>query len=560
MSSLAQRDAGATPHIPRWGMVVDLNACVGCQTCTVACKHANATQPDVQWRRVLDVEYGAYPDVQRLFLPVGCQHCDEPPCVPVCPTGATYRRPDGIVAIDYDLCIGCGYCAVACPYNARTITHAPRAYYGDGLETVQETAVLDERRLGVAQKCTFCAGRVDAGLKAGLTPGVDPQATPACASACIANALHFGDFADPGSNVSRLLATSPSFGMHEELGTKPSLRYLYETPIIAGRAPFNHDEYDDESLADPSNPLVGPLQGRWDLRAALNFTLGGMGSGLAIGATLLAFAGALPPAALPICYAVAAVLVGAGLFSVFLEIGRKLRFLYALRRPQSSWMTREVYVVAVLFPLMAAALFWRTWWLDGGVALAAAAFLYCQARILFAAKGIPAWRHPLMPWMLVTTGLLEGLALAVIVTTGLGQAMATTLPAALGIALALGMTGLWIAYRQGARRNGVPPLAQRALAGVTPTLHAVGHALPLAGFATALAAPSLAAGALVVAAVAAVTGGALWKIAVITRAAYFQGFSLPKLPRRGSGTRASFHAPAAGGLQVGREGERAVSC
>ena len=161
---------------PRWGMVVDVNRCVGCQTCTVACKHANDTVPGVQWRQVLDVETGSFPDVERVFLVVGCQHCAEPPCVPVCPTGATKQRGDGIVTMDYDLCIGCASCAVACPYQARTIVHDKSFYYGE--ETIQEKVVSHDERLGVAQKCTFCADRVDSGVENGLTPGKDWKATP----------------------------------------------------------------------------------------------------------------------------------------------------------------------------------------------------------------------------------------------------------------------------------------------------------------------------------------------------------------------------------------------
>ena len=104
-------------HTPRWGMTIDINRCVGCQTCTIACKHWNDTLPDIQWRRVIDIEQGEYPNVQRQFLVTGCQHCAEPPCVPVCPTGATRQREDGLVTMDYDVCIGCGYCAVACPVS-----------------------------------------------------------------------------------------------------------------------------------------------------------------------------------------------------------------------------------------------------------------------------------------------------------------------------------------------------------------------------------------------------------------------------------------------------------
>jgi len=210
----------------RWVMVADLRRCVGCQTCTAACKHANATPPGVQWRRVLDMEVGEYPDVRRVFVPVGCMHCADPPCMHVCPSTATRKRPDGIVTIDYDLCIGCAYCAVACPYQARYKTDEPTFAYGEPMAS--EAKRFDPRRLGVATKCTFCADRVDAGLAKGLKPGVDPEATPACVNSCIAQALHFGDLDDPASNVSQLLAENHFFRMHEELGTEPGFYYLWD--------------------------------------------------------------------------------------------------------------------------------------------------------------------------------------------------------------------------------------------------------------------------------------------------------------------------------------------
>ena len=159
----------------RWAMVADLRRCVGCQTCTAACKQANATPPGVQWRRVVDLEAGEYPQVKRAFVPVGCMHCDDPPCMHVCPSTATRKRPDGIVTIDYDLCIGCGYCAVACPYQARFKVDRQRFAF----ETAMPNEARDERRLGVATKCTFCVERIDAGVAKDLKPGVDPEATPA---------------------------------------------------------------------------------------------------------------------------------------------------------------------------------------------------------------------------------------------------------------------------------------------------------------------------------------------------------------------------------------------
>jgi phenylacetyl-CoA:acceptor oxidoreductase subunit 1 len=183
----------------------------------------------VQWRRVLDMEFGEYPDVHRAFVPVGCQHCDDPPCMHVCPSKATKKRADGIVTIDYDLCIGCGYCAVACPYQARYKTD--KALFAYGEPTQSEAKRHDSARLAVATKCTFCVDRIDAGVEKGLTPGIDPEATPACVNACIASALVFGDLDDPQSNVSELLDEHQHFRMHEELGTGPGFYYVWDKAL-----------------------------------------------------------------------------------------------------------------------------------------------------------------------------------------------------------------------------------------------------------------------------------------------------------------------------------------
>jgi phenylacetyl-CoA:acceptor oxidoreductase subunit 1 len=214
-------------------MAVDLRRCIGCQTCTAACKHANATPPGVQWRKVLDVESGEFPDVRRSFVPVGCMHCGDPPCEHVCPTTATKQRADGMVTIDYDLCIGCGYCAVACPYQARHIVHRAE-FTWNGSPAPNERARFDPARVAVATKCTFCVDRVDAGTAQGLVPGVDPAATPACVNSCIAGALVFGDRDDPSSPVAKLLAESAHFRMHEELGTDPGVYYVWDA-AEAGR-------------------------------------------------------------------------------------------------------------------------------------------------------------------------------------------------------------------------------------------------------------------------------------------------------------------------------------
>ena len=211
----------------RWAMVADLRRCVGCQTCTAACKHANATPPGVQWRRVLDMEFGEYPDVQRAFVPVGCQHCDEPPCMEVCPTTATGKRDDGIVTIDYDLCIGCAYCIMACPYEARYKVDERRFAFG-AAPTPAERARTAQPIVDVVTKCTFCVDRIDAGLAKGLVPGKDPEATPVCVQSCISGAMRFGDIDDPQSGVSQLLAENRWFRMHESEGTGPGFYYLWD--------------------------------------------------------------------------------------------------------------------------------------------------------------------------------------------------------------------------------------------------------------------------------------------------------------------------------------------
>jgi phenylacetyl-CoA:acceptor oxidoreductase subunit 1 len=210
----------------RYAMAIDLRRCVGCQTCTAACKSANATPSGVQWRRVLDIENGKFPDVSRTFLPVACMHCANPPCMHVCPTTATKQRVDGLVTIDYDLCIGCSNCIMACPYDARSIEHTPRYAYGEPMQS--ETARFDPERLSVATKCTFCKDRIDLAAVTGQTPGVDPEVTPACVNSCISGAMHFGDVNDPHSNVSTLLADTQHFRMHEELGTDPSVYYIWD--------------------------------------------------------------------------------------------------------------------------------------------------------------------------------------------------------------------------------------------------------------------------------------------------------------------------------------------
>ena len=521
----------------RWAMVADLNRCVGCQTCTAACKHTNATPPSVQWRKVLDFEVGEYPDVRRTFVPVGCMHCIDPPCMHVCPSTATKRRPDGIVTIDYDLCIGCAYCAVACPYQARYKVDKPKFAYGKERMS-NEAAREDPHRLGVAQKCTFCSDRIDFGLENGLTPGVDPEATPACVNSCIADALHFGDLDNPGSNVSNLLGNNKHFSMHDELGTRPGFHYLWDKldrpEASAGKRSTKADAKPMATGLEGAMPGVAPwLQQHWDWRAAGNFMAGSAGTGFALFAAVATLFGAsfTLTGLIPLAF------VGAGLFCVWLEIGRPWRFLNVLVNPWTSWMTREAIVSAPLFAVGLAAVWFDTPWLALLVAAIGLVFMYCQARIIHGSKGIPAWREDRVITLLLASGLAEGCGLFLVTGLFLPK-LAALAPAAAAVLLVLVAIRLWawMAYFGALKRGGAPKGTLDVFERLNMPLILGGHAFPAILLLLGLALDQLAQPGFVLGGLLAFAGGWLFKFVLITRAAYNQGFAILHTPARGAGT------------------------
>lgn len=229
MTADVTRALGKPVDKRRWGMVIDLKKCVGCSACTINCAVENALPPGVVYRPVLEEELGTYPRVARRFVPRPCMQCDNPPCTPVCPVGATFKRPDGIVAIDYDQCIGCRYCLTACPYSSRTSDFGDFFTEGVGVDPKalepyekRDTLEYHERRnrskhespVGNARKCTFCVHRTENGM------------LPSCVTTCIGHATFFGDLADPKSLVAELSVSPRVMCLKEELGTKPKVFYL----------------------------------------------------------------------------------------------------------------------------------------------------------------------------------------------------------------------------------------------------------------------------------------------------------------------------------------------
>ncbi|MFQ6016212.1 MAG: 4Fe-4S dicluster domain-containing protein [Anaerolineae bacterium] len=217
----------------RWAMVIDLDRCVACQACSAACRAENNVSfvgPEqaemgraIFWNEVIPQVEGEYPHVKARFVPRPCFHCDNPPCVKVCPVGATYKDEEGIVRQNYARCIGCRYCMVACPYGARYFNwYAPqwpdgldRCINPDRVEGKGSVEGPSPRPKGIVEKCTFCLHRLP---------------VPACNQACPANARYFGDLDDPDSVVSQLARSPRAFRFLEELGTEPKVYYLKEGP------------------------------------------------------------------------------------------------------------------------------------------------------------------------------------------------------------------------------------------------------------------------------------------------------------------------------------------
>jgi [DsrC]-trisulfide reductase subunit O len=206
----ARSEDEAVSSAVRWGMLIDATKCAdGCDACVRACEDENGwsvvnPQIDAQWIRKLELQDEH--TGKAYTLPMLCQHCEHPPCVDVCPTGASFRRADGIVLVDKHICIGCRYCMMACPYKARSFIH----------ERLHEQYTHAPRGKGTVESCTFCVHRVDTGR------------TPACVESCSAEgggAMTFGDMNDPNSSISKRAREVATRQVRADLGLNTGVRY-----------------------------------------------------------------------------------------------------------------------------------------------------------------------------------------------------------------------------------------------------------------------------------------------------------------------------------------------
>jgi molybdopterin-containing oxidoreductase family iron-sulfur binding subunit len=220
----------------KFAYALNLSKCIGCRRCTHACVEENNQHrgteergDQIEYIRVLEMEKGSLdveksvhdydhqvPAEGKYYMPVQCHHCNNPPCVKACPVEATWQEPDGIVVVDYNWCIGCRYCAAACPYWARKFNWIEPRLPTDAVNPDTHYLGNRPRYKGVMEKCTFCVQRVRQGLN------------PACHDICPTGSRKFGNLLDPDGVIRRIIDTKRVFVLKEEVGTDPSFYYFFD--------------------------------------------------------------------------------------------------------------------------------------------------------------------------------------------------------------------------------------------------------------------------------------------------------------------------------------------
>jgi Fe-S-cluster-containing dehydrogenase component/formate-dependent nitrite reductase membrane component NrfD len=401
----------------RWAKVIDHTRCIGCHACSTACKSENQVPVGVNRTYVKYVDVGRFPQTLRAFQVTRCNQCADPPCVEACPTAAMFQRPDGIVDFDKRVCIGCKACIAACPYDAIFINPEDKA----------------------AEKCNFCAQRLDVGLE------------PACVVVCPTEAIVVGDLNDPSSRVGQMVGRDVVAVRRPEKGTQPKLFYrgAHHATLdpLAARRPAGGIFMWSEQGSVPRQVFSGhpgapnnaaaailaydvPHRAPWDWRVSLYTWTKGIAAGAYLVPLLLVCAGVLPPSsplwtwAAPIVGLVFLVATGALLVG---DLAHPERFYMVLTRPQwRSWLARGGVIISLYGlvlglhllgsllgrPEPPRALAWA------GLPLSVLAAVY-TAWLFAQAKARDLWQSPLLPPLLLMQALLAGSGVLVLVATAI---------------------------------------------------------------------------------------------------------------------------------------------
>jgi Fe-S-cluster-containing dehydrogenase component/formate-dependent nitrite reductase membrane component NrfD len=408
-----------SPAPSRWAKLIDQTACIGCHACTTACKSENDVPVGVNRTYVKYVDVGTFPQARRAFQVTRCNQCEDAPCVAACPTSAMYRRPDGIVDFDKRICIGCKACMAACPYDAIFINPQDHS----------------------AEKCNFCAHRLDIGLE------------PACVVVCPTQAIKVGDLADPSSAVARIVGREPVAVRRPEKATRPTLFYLgaHEAtldPLAATRPEgglFMWSEQGNGKGQVTSGSPAGwgtssaaavlaydvPHRVPWDWRVSLYTWTKGIAAGAWLVAVALALAGTLDWSDRLVAWAaplLAAAFLAATAGLLISDLEHPGRFWLILARPQwKSWLVRGGFLLAgygaVLGLHLLAGILGDTGLARAvavpGIPVAVLAAVY-TAYLFAQAKGRDLWQSPLLPTHLAVQAVLAGAAALLPVDAALG--------------------------------------------------------------------------------------------------------------------------------------------
>jgi Fe-S-cluster-containing dehydrogenase component/formate-dependent nitrite reductase membrane component NrfD len=422
----------------RYGFVIDQNRCIGCHACTVACKEEHNIAVGVNRTWVKYVEKGRYPDTRRHFAVLRCNHCDDAPCIEICPTVALFRRPDGIVDFDHERCIGCKSCMQACPYDA---------------------LYIDPDR-NTAAKCNFDASRVERGYK------------PACEVVCPTQAILSGDLDDPSSAISRKIAMDKVSVRKPEKGTKPKLFYvgvegdlLNPTMMEPQASHFWADKTPGEDLYALKNdtsqrPIPGaarevydvPHATPWGKKIAFYLWTKSIAAGVLLLSALMLNMGFEQDSLVLNFFSpvLSLIFLAATMLLLVFDLKRPDRFFYLLTKPNlRSWLVLGGYVLMIFGILTTVWLVQAitrgavSVWIVWPTALFAIASA-CYSALLFAqARGRDFWQSPLLFWHLLIQAMTAGAAVLLLLGTlvgvslplfyGLGNVLAISLLIGMGM-------------------------------------------------------------------------------------------------------------------------------